>query len=60
MAKIAKDFVAKFQTTKDGDMEETQFKAGDDISVVQTWQNHFLIKDKNGHFYNVAKELIQK
>jgi hypothetical protein len=59
MGRVKQDFVAKYQTVKDGDLEETRFSAGDSVHVVQTWQHHYLIKDKDGHFYNIKKELIE-
>jgi hypothetical protein len=59
MGKVKQDFVAKFQTVKDGEVEEHPFSAGEAVTVVQTWLHHFLIKDKDGHFYNIKKELIE-
>ena len=58
MATIKEEITLKFQTTKDGDIEETSFSAGDEVSVIQEWAHHFLIKDDDGHFYNVAKDKI--
>lgn len=59
MATVKSDFSAKFQTNTDADIEATQFTSGEEVTVVQTWDNFFLIKDNDGHFYNVAKENIQ-
>lgn len=59
MATVKSDFAAKFQTTKDGDIEETQFKRGDEVSLVQTWDQFVLIRDAHGHFYNVPKDKIE-
>jgi hypothetical protein len=58
MATIKEDVTLKFQTTKDGDMEETTFSTGDSVDVVSTWDNFYLIKDKDGHFYNIPKSKL--
>lgn len=58
MATLNQDIALKFQTTKDGDIEETQFAAGADVEVVQEWDDHVLIKDDDGHFYTVAKSQV--
>jgi hypothetical protein len=60
MATVKQDFTAKFQTSKDTDMEETAFHAGDTVTVVQTWDKFFLIKDENNHYYNVGKDNIEE
>lgn len=58
MATLSRDITVKFQTTKDGDVEETHFRTGDSIAIVQEWTHFFLIKDADGHFYNVPKDSI--
>ena len=58
MASVKQQFTAKYQTTKDGDMEEATFSVGDSVTIVHTWAEHFLIKDRDGHYYNIKKELI--
>lgn len=58
MATMHRDLSAKFQTTKDGDIEQTHFKAGDAVTVVQIWDRFVLIKDAEGHFYNVPKDAV--
>lgn len=58
MATVNEDFTAKYQTTKDADIEETGFSAGDEVEIVQTWDEYVLIKDDDGHLYNVPKDKI--
>jgi hypothetical protein len=58
MATIKEDISLKFQTTKDGDIEETSFSSGDEVDVVSTWDAYYLIKDKDGHFYNIPKDKL--
>jgi len=60
MASITEDVSLKFMTTKDGDLEETSFSAGDEVEIVETWDEYFLIKCDDGHFYNVAKNKVEE
>jgi hypothetical protein len=59
MATFKEDFTAKYQTTKDADIEETTFSTGDSVKLVQTWDDYVLIKDDDGHFYNIPKDKIE-
>ncbi len=58
MATFNEDTTLKFQTTTEEDIEETEFSAGDEVELVETWDNYYLIKDDDGHFYNVAKDKV--
>jgi hypothetical protein len=60
MAKVKSDVTMKFVTTKDGDVEDTQFKAGDEVHVVKEWQSHYLVRGADGHYYTFTKNLIDK
>lgn len=58
MPSIKEDLVLKFMTTTDGDIEETSFSAGDEVEVLEEWEHHFLIKDDEGHHYNIPKDKL--
>lgn len=60
MAKFKTDTTLKFQTTKDGEIEETTFTAGTDVKLVHEWTNRYLVRASDGHYYNVLKEQIEK
>ena len=60
MATVNADITLKYQTTKDGDVEETSFASGDEIEVVSSWGKHHLIKDDDGHYYNIPKEKVDE
>ena len=55
MANIKEDIVLKFITTTDGDIEETNFSAGDEVEVLEEWENHFLIKDDEGKLFETTE-----
>ncbi len=48
MAKIKENLSLKFQTTKDAEIEEAVFKAGDEVKVVHEWGNRFLVRACDG------------
>jgi hypothetical protein len=60
MAQFKSDFVAKFRTTLDEDVEETAFVIGDEVRLMAKWQRHYLVKDDEGHFYNIPREFIEE
>lgn len=58
MATFKTDTTLQLVTTKEGTPEPVQFAAGQTVTIVQTWDNFYLVKDDNGHYYNVRKEKI--
>ncbi len=60
MATFNEDITLKFVTTKDSDIEETEFSSGDEVEILETWDHHFLIKDDEGHYYNVPKDKLDE
>lgn len=59
MAKITEEITAQFQTTTDSDIEETHFQAGDEVEIVETWKRHYLVRDSEGHYYNLPKDKVE-
>ena len=60
MATFKNDTTLKYVTTKNGDIEETEFSAGTEVQVMQAWKNadYVLIKDDDGHFYNAPSSVL--
>ena len=58
MATLKQAHTAKFITTKEGEVEETAFEAGVEVQVMQVWSAYCLVKDSDGHFYNIPKDLL--
>ena len=60
MATIKEDVVLKYRATVDDDVEETNFSAGDEVEMVQHWEEagYYLIKDDDGHFYNIPADKL--
>lgn len=53
MAKIVRPLVARLRPNKDSDIEEIKFEAGDEVKLIKTWEHFYLVKDAQGHFYNL-------
>ena len=34
--------------------------AGDEVEILETWEHHYLIKDDDGHYYNVPKDKVDE
>ena len=60
MATIKEDITLKFITTKDSDVEETSFSAGDEVELLETWDHYYLIKDDEGHHYSIPKDKLDE
>lgn len=60
MATIKEDISLKYQTTTDSDVEEASFSAGQEVTLVQTWADYYLIKDDDGRYYNIPKDKLEE
>ena len=59
MATIKEAVTLQFITTKDGDVEEKTFAAGESVEIMETWDDHYLVKDDDGHLFNVQKSFVE-
>jgi hypothetical protein len=57
-ATVKVDFTAILLLNKHADPEPVHFKVGDALSLMQTWNHFYLVKDAEGHFYNVSKDKL--
>ena len=60
MATFTEETTLKYITTTDGDLEEHTFSSGDEITVLEEWDDYYLIKDDDDHIYNVPHDKIAK
>ena len=58
MATLARPFDAGLRTNKDSETETVHFAAGDEVEVVKEWDRFYLVKDQDGHFYNLPKDAV--
>lgn len=59
MATITRALTCGLKTNKEADVEEVTFRPGDTVDVVKEWDRFFLVKDEDGHFYNLPKDAVE-
>lgn len=59
MANITRNLEAGLVTSKGAETETTAFTAGDEVEIIKEWQEFWLVKDQDGHFYNLPKDAVQ-
>ncbi len=42
------------------EVEDIQFEAGQDLTVLKEWEKAYLVKDDDGKLFNVKKELVEE
>jgi hypothetical protein len=50
----------KHQANLGEDVEEVEFEAGEEISLLQDWERSCLVKSNDGKLFNVRKDLLEK
>ena len=56
---LKQDVVFKHQANLGEELEEVELAAGQELDVLQEWEDHYLAKDDDGKLFNVAKDLIE-
>jgi len=59
MAKCRVALTLKLQTNKQADIETRELQAGDVVTITHTFEAVVLIRDAEGHYYNVPKDKIE-
>jgi hypothetical protein len=57
--KIKDTITLKSQANLGEEIEETEFEAGTELSVLQEFQTAWLAKDDDGRLFNVKKDLAE-
>ena len=50
----------KHQSNLGEELDEIQFEAGQDLTVLKEWETAYLVKDADGKLFNVKKELVEE
>jgi len=58
-ATVKQPLSAKFLTIRSGEIEQRRFTAGEKVHVVQKWQSSVLVKTSDGHYFNLAKDVLE-
>jgi hypothetical protein len=57
--KLKSSVTLRHQANLGEDLGEVEFSAGDELSVLQEWDNAYLAKSSDGKLFNVKKELAE-
>jgi hypothetical protein len=57
--KITGSVSLKHQANLGEDVEEVDFSAGDELTVLQEWETAYLAKSSDGKLYNVKKDVAE-
>lgn len=57
--KIKASITLKSQPNLGEEVEETEFEAGTELTVLQEFQTAWLVKDDDGKLFNIKKELAE-
>jgi len=57
--KLKSSVTLKHQANLGEDLADVEFAAGDELSVLQEWDNGWLVKSSDGKLFNVKKELAE-
>jgi hypothetical protein len=41
------------------EVEEVELPAGEELTVLKEWENHYLVKNDDGKLFNVEKRLVE-
>ena len=42
------------------EIDEVQFEAGEELTVLQEWENYYLAKNSDGKLFSVSKDLVEQ
>jgi hypothetical protein len=60
MAKLKQALQLKHQANLSEDVEDVALGAGESVTVLKEWQNHYLVKNGEGKLFNVPKSAVEK
>ncbi len=48
----------KAQANLGEEVEDIEFEAGEELSVLNEWENHYLVKNADGRLFNIRKDQV--
>ncbi len=58
--KLKQPTTLKHHSNLGEEVEDIQFEAGQDLTVLKEWEKAYLVKDDDGKLFNVKKELVEE
>jgi hypothetical protein len=59
MATIRQATTLKHQSNLGEGVEDVAFEAGEEVTVLKQWENHYLVKNGKGQLFNVPKDQLE-
>ena len=58
-AQIKEALTLKAHANLGEDVEDVEFCAGEELTVLTEWAHHYLVRNTDGKLFNVRKELLK-
>ena len=58
MATLNQALTLRHQANLGEDVAEVAFEAGTEVTLLQEWEQHCLVKDDDGRLFNVPKDAV--
>ncbi len=59
MAKVRSAITLKHQANLGEDVQDVEFAAGDEVTVLKEWADHYLVKNAEGQVFNIPKDQVE-
>ena len=59
MATIKETITLKHQANLGEAVEDVGFQAGDEVTVLKEWSDHYLCKNADGRVFNILKDQVE-
>jgi hypothetical protein len=60
MAILKQATVLRHKANTGEGVAEVAFAAGEEVTVLKEWQEHYLVKNAAGQLFNVPKQLVER
>ena len=57
--RVKETLTLKAQANLGEEVEEVEFSADTELTILKEWKRHFLVRDDDGKLFNVAKDLVE-
>ena len=59
MAQVREAITLKHRANLGEDVEEVSFAAGEEVTILQEWADHYLCKNDAGQVFNIPKDRVE-
>ena len=58
MASLSRAITLKHKPNVGEDVVDVEFDAGTEVTILEKWENHYLVKDGEGRVFNAPKDAV--